>query len=73
MNNINNLFLNFIDDCCAVQNVSKIPTQCQNVINIPKNDPIYLNYNKTCMSFNRAVTSANFSCQLMPATFVSTI
>ncbi|XP_025201922.1 peroxidase-like [Melanaphis sacchari] len=59
-----------VDNCCSVQNVSKVPTQCQNVINIPKNDPIYLNYNKTCMSFNRAVTSANFSCQIMPATFM---
>jgi len=68
---INNSNYYFIENCCAVQNVSKIPTQCQNVIDIPINDPIYLNNNKTCMSFNRAVTSANFSCPMMPATFVS--
>lgn len=61
----------FIANCCATQNASKIPSQCQAVINIPTNDPVYLNYNKTCMSFNRALTSANFSCPLIPATFVS--
>lgn len=61
----------FIADCCAVQTLSTIPIQCREVINIPKNDPLYLKYNKTCMAFNRAKTSANFSCPLMPATFVS--
>ncbi|XP_022166792.1 peroxidase-like isoform X2 [Myzus persicae] len=62
-----------VANCCAVQNLSKIPTQCQNVIDIPINDPVYLNKNKTCMSFNRAVTSANFSCPLMPATFMAEV
>lgn len=61
----------FIANCCTAQNLSTIPIQCREVINIPTNDPLYSNYNKTCMTFNRALTSANFSCPLMPATFVS--
>lgn len=61
----------FIENCCAVQNETTIPMQCREVINIPSNDPVYSSYNKTCMTFNRAVTSANFSCPLIPVTFVS--
>ncbi|XP_025417048.1 peroxidase-like [Sipha flava] len=61
---------NSVENCCAAQKLLAIPPQCQEVINVPIDDPLYTKYKKSCISFNRAVTSANFSCPLIPATFM---
>ncbi|VVC24327.1 Haem peroxidase,Haem peroxidase, animal type [Cinara cedri] len=59
-----------VENCCTAQNLSTVPPQCREVIDVKKDDPVYSKYNRTCISFNRALTSANFSCPLMPATYM---
>lgn len=59
-------------DCCKLQNENPIPLQCQEVIEVPKNDPVYAKRGQTCINFNRAPTSFSENCPLNPATFVST-
>lgn len=59
-------------DCCAVQNTSNIPPQCQAVINISVDDPVYSTIKKTCLPFRRAMTSTlNFNCDISPQIPVS--
>lgn len=60
-------------DCCELQNRRRVPAQCQEVIKVPKNDPIYLDRGQTCINFNRAETSFTYGCPLEPTTFVSTL
>lgn len=72
LKNNRNIFIYFFTaDCCVAQRLPTIPAQCQAVIDVPADDPVYSKYKRTCITFNRAVTSANFSCPLIPATFVS--
>lgn len=60
-------------NCCELQKLNPVPAQCQAVIEVPENDPIYSKLGQTCINFNRARTSISDGCQLKPATFVSTI
>ncbi|VVC28479.1 Haem peroxidase,Haem peroxidase, animal type [Cinara cedri] len=54
-------------DCCLYG--PDLPS-CEATIKIPVDDPVYSEYNKTCMRFTRAMTSNNYSCPLQPSTFM---
>ncbi|XP_050547915.1 peroxidase-like, partial [Daktulosphaira vitifoliae] len=54
--------------CCLVRN--KYPIQCQYVINVPLNDPVYSKFGQTCINFVRAITMANMNnSSSIPASF----
>ncbi|XP_015373366.1 PREDICTED: peroxidase-like [Diuraphis noxia] len=57
-------------NCCDLQKIKPVPPQCQAVIEVPKNDPIYLERGQTCINFNRARTSTSNGCILKPTTFM---
>ncbi|XP_060870516.1 peroxidase-like [Metopolophium dirhodum] len=57
-------------NCCDLQKAKSVPPQCQAVIEVPKNDPIYLKRGQTCLNFNRARTSISYGCRLKHTTFM---
>uniref|UniRef100_A0A2H8TZW2 Peroxidase n=1 Tax=Melanaphis sacchari TaxID=742174 RepID=A0A2H8TZW2_9HEMI len=59
------------EDCCVYQNNLWVSKECEATIKIPIDDPIYSKYNTTCMRFNRAMTSNNYSCPIEPLTFIN--
>lgn len=59
-------------DCCAVQNSDNVPVQCNAIIKIAPDDPVYKSTGKTCMSFRRAATSTSaLNCPIFPQVPVS--
>lgn len=58
-------------DCCVLQTKFPVPPQCRAVIDVPKNDPVFLGRGQTCIDFKRATTSATDGCPLTPTSFVS--
>lgn len=60
-------------DHCFDKDKSALPFECETIITIPPDDPVYSPYNVSLLKFVRSTTSANFSCPLTPRTIVSTI
>ena len=61
------------DDCCAVQNSSAVPLQCQAVIKMEPTDPLYATIKKICIPFRRASTTNTelANCTIKPQIPVS--
>uniref|UniRef100_A0A2S2Q9K0 Chorion peroxidase n=1 Tax=Sipha flava TaxID=143950 RepID=A0A2S2Q9K0_9HEMI len=47
------------------------PTECEAAIKVSPDDPVYGKYNLTILKFMRLVTSANYSCPLIPNTILN--
>ncbi|VVC28478.1 Haem peroxidase,Haem peroxidase, animal type [Cinara cedri] len=58
------------EGCCDQQNQNPVPIECQAVIPVPENDPVYSKQGQTCINFNRAATSAAQGCPLKPTTYI---
>ncbi|XP_050422315.1 peroxidase-like [Adelges cooleyi] len=60
-----------MEDCCGLKNDSWIPRACEAVIEIPADDPVFSINKQTCMTFTRALTSANYSCSMKSSSFIN--
>ncbi|XP_050443428.1 peroxidase-like [Adelges cooleyi] len=58
-------------DQCFNEDKSKIPPECAYIVKISKDDPTYGKYNVSLFKFVRSLTSANFSCPLVPTTILN--
>ncbi|VVC25641.1 Haem peroxidase,Haem peroxidase, animal type [Cinara cedri] len=53
--------------CCDISNDGNTPFQCQALISIPIDDPVYSESSTTCMEFRRAKTATRyFNCTITP-------
>ncbi|VVC27285.1 Hypothetical protein CINCED_3A000564 [Cinara cedri] len=58
-------------DHCFDKDKSTLPFECETIITIPSDDPVYSPYNVSLFKFVRSTTSANFSCPLIPRTILN--
>lgn len=66
LNTLGNVFF-----CCNDEVKATLYPQCEIIVDISPDDPVYSQKNVTCMEFVRSLTSRNYSCPLYPTTFVS--